>query len=55
MERIPAGIQLSLHVTERISVSLNPPPPLERARWLSDLGYGLLQALMASNAFGLHS
>ncbi len=36
-----------LHVTERISVSLNPPPPLERARWLSDLGYSLLQALMA--------
>ncbi len=35
-----------LHVTERISVSLKPPP-LERARWLSDLGYGLLQALMA--------
>ncbi len=39
--------------TTDINYSSHPPPtPPERVRWLFDLGYCLLQALMARNAFG---
>ncbi len=38
--------------TTDINYSSQPFPPLERVRWLFDLGYCLLQALRVGNAFG---
>ncbi len=46
------GRNSTVSTRHRKNQRLSKTPPLERVRWLSDLGYCLLQALMASNAFG---